>query len=90
MQLRRSLYAHWLNVSKIKGLDIKSSHRNSWYPYIAYYDASMHLLKVIREDKIYYNIKLNIPQNAKYMKIADLYTMKNIRDELRLTPKGSK
>ena len=89
-ELKHSLYAHWLNISKIKGLDIRSSRRNSWYPYISYYDASMHLLKVIREDEIYYRIQLNIPQNAKYMKIADLYTMKNIRDELRLTPKGSK
>jgi len=89
-ELKRSLYAHWLNVSKIKGLEIRGSRRNSWYPYISYYDASLHLLKVIREDEIYYKMKLNIPQNAKYMKIADLYTMKNIRDALRLTPKGSK
>ncbi|MDF1877036.1 hypothetical protein JHD47_04340 [Sulfurimonas sp. SAG-AH-194-L11] len=88
--LKRSQYAHWLNISKIKALYISSSRRNSWYPYISYYDASLHLLKVIREDKIYHNIKLNIPQNAKYMKVADLYTMKNIRDELILEPKGAK
>ncbi|MDF1883720.1 hypothetical protein JHD49_07215 [Sulfurimonas sp. SAG-AH-194-C21] len=88
--LKRSLYAHWINVSKIKHLKISSSRRNSWYPYISYYDSSLHLLKVIRKDKIYHNINLNIPQNAKYMKIADLYTMKNIRDELTLEPNGAK
>ena len=88
--LKRSLYAHWLNVSKIKGLSIRSSRRNSWYPYISYYDASLHLLKVLKKDKIRYKINLNIPQNAKYMKIADLYSMKNIRDELHLSPSGSK
>ena len=88
IRLKRSLYAHWLNVSKIKTLNISSSRRNSWYPYISYYDASLHLLKVIREDEIYHSIRLDIPQNAKYMKIADLYTMKNIRDELILLPKG--
>lgn len=88
--LKRSPYAHWLNVSKIKTLDILSSRRNSWYPYIAYYDASLHLLKVIRESKIHRNMKLHIPQNAKYIKIADLYTMKNIRDKLILKPKGAK
>jgi len=90
IRLKRSLYAHWLNVSKIKTLNISSSRRNSWYPYISYYDASLHLLKVIREDEIYHSIRLDIPQNAKYMKIADLYTMKNIRDELILLPKGHK
>ncbi len=90
IRLKRSLYAHWLNVSKIKKLNISSSRRNRWYPYISYYDASLHLLKVIREDKIYHYIKLDIPQNAKYMKISDLYTMKNIRDELKLQAQGVK
>jgi len=88
--LKRSLYAHWLNISKIKSLTIKSSRRNRWYPYIAYYDASLHLLKVIREDEIYRKITLNVPQNAKYIKISDLYTLKNVRDELTLIPSGSK
>jgi len=90
MSLKRSLYAHWLNVAKIKSLTIKSSRRNSWYPYIAYYDSSLHLLKVIRKDNIFSKIRLNIPQNAKYIKISDLYTLKNVRDELRLLPYGEK
>ena len=90
VKLKRSLYAHWLNVSKVKILNIKSSRRNRWYPYIAYYDASLHLLKVLKRDNIYKDIKLNIPQNAKYIKIADLYTLKNVRDELVLYPSGTK
>jgi len=90
VKLKRSLYAHWLNVSKVKTLNIKSSRRNRWYPYIAYYDASLHLLKVLKRDDIYRDIKLNIPQNAKYIKIADLYTLKNVRDELVLYPSGTK
>lgn len=90
VELKRSLYAHWLNVSKVKTLKITSSRRNRWYPYIAYYDASLHLLKVLKEDDIHRNIELNIPQNAKYIKIADLYTLKNVRDELVLYPNGTK
>ena len=90
VKLKRSLYAHWLNVSKVKTLNIKSSRRNRWYPYIAYYDASLHLLKVLKRDDIYKTIQLNIPQNAKYIKIADLYTLKNVRDELVLYPSGTK
>jgi len=88
--LKRSLYAHWLNVSKIKELEIQSSRRNSWYPYIAYYDASLHLLKVLKDDQIRHKIELEIPSNAKYMKISDLYTLKNVRDELLLLPRSSK
>jgi len=90
VRLKRSHYAHWLNVSKIKELQITSSSRNRWYPYIAYYDPSLHLLKVLKEDSIRYKIDLAIPQNAKYMKISDLYTLKNVRDELILLPSTSK
>ncbi len=89
-KLKRSMYAHWVNVSQIKSIYIKSSRRNSWYPDIAYYDASLHLLKVLKKDKIYRKINLNIPSNAKYMKISDLYTLKNVRDALTLIPSGVK
>jgi len=89
-KLKRSLYPQWLNVSKIKVLSISSSRHNHWYPYISYYDKSLHLLEVLREDLISSEIVLNIPQNAKYIKIADLYTMKNIRDGLSLTSKGAR
>ena len=90
LQLNRSLYARWLDVSKIRTLNIKSSRRNNWYPYIVYFDASLHLVKWIKRDKIYKNILLNIPKNAKYIKISDLYSLKNVRDALTLTPKGNR
>jgi len=90
IRLKHSLYAHWLNVSKIKTLRIISSKRNSWYPYITYYDASLHLLKVLERKSIYKKINLLIPSNAKYMKITDFYTLKNVRDELVLHPGASK
>jgi len=86
--LKRSLYAHWLDVSKIRMLKIESSRRNSWYPKIAYYDASLHLVKLLERDKIYREILLKIPKNAIYIKISDAYTLKNVRDELTLTPQG--
>jgi hypothetical protein len=88
--LKRSLYAHWLNVSKIRRLTIQSSRRNRWYPYIAYYDSSLHLVKIIKKEKIYRKILLNIPKNATYIKISDMYTLKNVRDALVLLPKGTR
>jgi len=90
IKLKRSLYAHWLNVSKIKRLKIISSRRNNWYPNIAYYDASLHLLKVIKEDEKYSKINLKIPKEAKYIKISDLYSLKNVKDKLTLYPSGSR
>ena len=90
IKLKRSLYAHWLNVAKIKKLKIVSSRRNNWYPYIAYYDSSLHLLKVIKEDERYSTLKLDIPKQAKYIKISDLYSLKNVKDSLTLYPSGTR
>lgn len=88
IHLKRSLYAHWLDISKIRMLKIRSSRRNKWYPYIAYYDASLHLLKLLKREKVYREITLKMPKNAKYIKISDMYTLKNVKDELLLFPKG--
>ncbi len=88
--LKRSLYAHWLNVSQIKRLKIDSARGNRWHPYISYYDESLHLLKVLKKNKTYFTIQLKIPENAKYIKVSDLYTLKNIRNELTLFPSGAR
>jgi len=90
IKLKRSMYAHWLDISKITTLKIKSTRRNHWYPYIAYYDASLHLLKIVKENDIYREMILKMPKNAKYIKISDVYTLKNVKDELVLLPTGSK
>lgn len=89
-KLKRSLYAHWLDSSQIQSLKIVSSSRNNWYPNIAYYDSSLHLLKVIKKDEKQDRILLEIPKRAKYIKVSDIYTLKNIKDELTLYPSGRK
>jgi len=88
VRLKHSLYAHWLDCSSIQTLKIRSSRRNHWYPQISYYDSSLHLLQVTKIDEKRQLVTLDIPKRAKYMKISDLYTLKNVKDELRLTPYG--
>ena len=90
LKLKRSLYAHWLKVSNIEKLSIKSSFRDSWYPSITYYDQQLHLLEVIKKDKKTRSILLEIPKGAKYIKISDIYTLKNVKDNLILMPTGSR
>ncbi len=89
-KLKRSLYAHWLDISKIRTLKTRSSRRNRWYPYIAYYDSSLHLLKLLKRNKIYKKLTLSMPKNAKYIKISDMFTLKNVKDSLLLYPKGAR
>lgn len=88
--LKRSLYAHWLNIANIQNLSIRSSFRDDWYPNISYYNQQLHLLKVIKKDKKTRNIFLLIPKGTKYIKISDMYTLKNIKDNLILKPTGSR
>lgn len=90
LKLKRSLYSYWLDVSKIKKLQITSSYRNSWYPYIAYYDKSLNLLRVIKKDEKRRAITLDMKENTHYLKISDIYTLKNIKDALVLTPIGDR
>jgi len=88
--LRRSLFPYWLDISKIRRLRIVSSRHNYWYPNLSFYDEHLHLVKVISRDKRSFDITVVIPKNAKYIKIADIYTMKNIKDSLELHPVGSR
>jgi hypothetical protein len=90
IKLKRSLYAYWLDVGAIKRLTINSSYKNNWYPYIAYYDKSLKLLKVVKKNRRLISINLNISQNTKYLKVSDVYTLKNIKDSLILQPSGKK
>ena len=86
----RSLYAHWIDVSEVKKLQVTSNRGNSWYPYIAYYDSAMHLLKVYKRDKKSWRLKLTLPRDTCYVKVADLYSLKNIKNGLHLQGIGKK
>ena len=88
--VKRSLYAHWLNVGDIQTLRVKSSFKDDWYPHITYYDQQLHLLKVMKKDKKTRRLSLIIPKGAKYIKISDMYTLKNVRANLILMPSGAR
>lgn len=90
LKLKRSLYAHWLNVENISKLYIKSSFKDDWYPDISYYDSQLRMIEVFQKDKKTRNLSLVMPQNAKYIKISDIYTLKNVKDDLILKPRGSR
>ncbi len=89
-RLKRSLYASWIDVSKIGSLLIESSVRNDWFPYIAYYDKNLNLLKVLKFDTKKTDLALDIEEGTHYLKISDMYTLKNIKDDLVLMPRAQK
>ncbi|WP_345976561.1 hypothetical protein [Sulfurimonas sp. HSL3-7] len=86
----RLQYAKWLDVDHIKSMQIKSHRANFWYPYIALYDSSLRLLKVIKQDEETSEFNLNLPQETRYIRVSDLYTITNIRYGLEFSPSGKK
>jgi len=86
----RLQYAKWLDVAHIKTIKIKSHRANFWYPYIALYDSSLRLLKVIKEDKETKNYTLQLPEETRYISVGDLYTITNIRYGLVFSPSGKR
>lgn len=90
LKIKRSLYPYWLDVSKIQKLRVKTSRRSSWYPYVAYYDSSLHLLKVVKVDRKSSKVTFKLPVGTHYMKISDIYTLKNIKDSLVVVSIGSR
>jgi hypothetical protein len=90
LKLKRSLVPHWVNVEGIRQLKLTSSGSNVWYPYITFFDNSLHLLKVYKRDKKTWQIRINIPSNTQYVKIADMYDLKNIKDGLDIEASGIK
>lgn len=88
--LKKSLYEHWLDAKSAKSLTIWSLKGNNWYPYISIYDRELHLLKVYKRDRKTYKIKLELPEDTAYLKIADLYSLKNIKEGLRVEANGVK
>lgn len=83
-------YAKWLDVAKIKSLYIKSHRANEWYPYIALYDSSLRLLKVIKQDKFTESLDITLPLEARYARISDLYTVTNIKNGLDIKAYGKR
>ncbi len=84
---KRSLYAHWLDVSKVSRMTVWSMRGNNWYPYLAFYDSSLRLLKVDKRDKKSWQMNVRPPRDTTYVRISDLYSLKNMKDGLRIEVK---
>lgn len=87
---RRMGEAQWLDISRVQRVTLKSRGTNSWYPYITFYDRSLQLLKVYKRDRKTWEVTLNPPRGTVYVKVTDLYSVKNIKDGFRVLPRGAK
>jgi len=84
IKLQKSMNAYWINIEDSKKIQIKSSIANSWHPYVVLYNKDMKIITSMKKNKTTHKLELNIPADARYLKIDDFYTMKNIKDGLSI------
>lgn len=78
----------WLKVDKVKRLKITSLPGNFWYPNLSFFSEKMRLLKVYRRDKKTWQISVRLPRESYYIKIGDIYTLKNLKNGVEIEAQG--
>ena len=85
--LQKPLRPYFIEVDNATKLQIIGRNLNHWFPYIAFYDKHLNVLKVIKKDRIYKGYRTKVPRGTKYIKITDLYTLINIKRGLSIIVK---
>jgi hypothetical protein len=89
ISLPMPLEPYYLAIPNSKELLIASSQGNSWVPKISFYDNELNALGTIEMNKVYEGLKVLIPQNTKYIKISDRYSLLNIKRGLSVLVSNS-
>ena len=76
---KKPLTPYFIRIDKAQSLYVASRVLNRWFPNIVFYDKHLKILKVVNEDRVHRNIRLSVPEETKYIKISDLYTLINIK-----------
>ncbi len=84
---RKPLKPYLLQLDKGTKIYIQSKIGNQWFPKIIFYDKHLTILDILKKDNKTNSIKLEIPEETKYIKIDDLYTLTNIKRGLTVTIK---
>ncbi len=84
---QKPLRAYLIEVTNASKLQVISRNLNHWFPYIAFYNTHLNVLKVIKKNRIYKGYRTNVPRETKYIKITDLYTLINIKRGLSIIVK---
>lgn len=79
VDLRKPLKPYFINFDEASDLIVLSKPGNQWFPNIVFYDRDLNILEIVKDDKQARSIKVTIPENTKYVKIDDIYTLENIK-----------
>jgi len=86
-RLKKPLNDYWLVVKNAKTVSIASYGGNRWYPKITIFDKELHILKLFKKEKKTSWLVLDLPPGSYYIKISDIFTLKNLKYGLKVTLK---
>jgi hypothetical protein len=84
VKLKKPIEPYWIDVQNADSIELLSHRLDHWYPYIVFYDKNLHIVKYYKYDYIKKRVKFEIPKTARYIKVADLFTLNNIKRGLRV------
>ncbi len=70
--------------NKTSALKITAKYGNNWHPNVVFYDRDFNIIKIIKENRVYKNLSVEVPYKAKYMKINDLFSLSNLKRGIRI------
>jgi len=80
----KPLKPYMLSVEDPKSIKVISRKLNNWFPYIVFFDKDLNILEVIKKNKKYKGLKVDVPSGTKYIKITDRYNLINIKRGLSI------
>jgi hypothetical protein len=84
LSLKKTTKPYMIRVSDINSITVTPSSGNSWYPSVVFYDNNLNIIEVVEKDSLHKSLKLDVPNNTKYIKIDDLYSLANLKQGLTL------
>ena len=79
LKLKKPIKPYWIDVEGMKSISFASKIADRWHPSIVFYDDKLHIVKDYKKDSATNRLKIKIPIDTKYVKVADLYTLDNIK-----------
>ncbi len=87
-KLQKPLKPYLLKIDSGDILEVKSNQLDNWFVYVTFFDDSLNVLNVVKNEESSKEISLEIPLGTKYIKISDLNTLENIKRGLEIIIKN--
>ncbi len=85
LNLRKPLKPYIVKVNNISKIYLDSNAGNSWYPSVTFYDDNFNIIEIFEENSLQKSLRVTVPNNTKYIKIDDLYTLANLKRGINIT-----